>query len=400
MVTHEWSYPEQAVLKENFYRIAVRDKHQWLKAESSVKLRICRGNQLIMIIRGDRPYSKPSNAPKLCGHLLKVSVINIVEEVLSGAALADAVELEEDGFLAVLNVNDTWIRETVLLLAKRIQQSLLWFLNYSVSIGISNQMNCFAQFYTCYSQSIAALEQKFYRGPGCVHFYANDQNQLAAKSALLVKENEISAELETFAFEKVRSNVIACIERIKSDEACPPGEFKAAFIGWVLPWLQLYKKYGASQKKAPLQPFSPFEQIHELETLDDFLSWYGDFTHHLEKLIRQGFKGLRTRDEIKKAKRYIAAHYAQDISIREVAGQIGLNSAYFSHLFKKEIGQGFTEFLTRHRLTEAQRLLRETAKPIGEISDEVGYNDVTYFRKLFRQQLQMTPSEYRAQFTS
>lgn len=401
MLAQEAPYPEQAVLKENFYRIAVRDKHQSLKLEPSIKLQICKGEHIVMLIRGDHPYSRQKSAPKLLGHLLKYSVINIVEEVLVRETPTDAVELNEDCYLVVFNVHDDWNQETSLLLAKEIQQSFLRFLNYSVSIGISKPMNGFCNFYTCYSQSITALEQKFYRGHGLIHFYDDNQAIREPKSALLpslVKENEIADNLETFSFEKVRSNVLSCLEQVRSDGVWPSGEFKAAFIGWVIPWLQLYKKYGAAVKDAPMQPVSPFEEIHELETLDDLQNWYLDFTIHLEEMIRQAFKGVRERDEIQKAKRYIETNYFRDISIVDVAAHIGLNSTYFSHLFKKENGQGFTDYLTRHRLMEAQRLLKETAKTISEISEEVGYNDVTYFRKIFRQQLQMTPSEYRAQF--
>ncbi|TBL80713.1 response regulator transcription factor [Paenibacillus thalictri] len=399
--------PEQAVLKEHFYRIAVRDKHQTLKLGGRLKLRIAPGEHIAMSIRGDRPYRLDKNDPKLRGHLLKYSVINIVEEVLGREVATDVVELDEDEYLAVCAVGDGWNNESTFLLAKEIQHSLLRFLNYSVSIGIGERMNMFQHFYAGYSQSASALEQKFYHGHGSIQFYPDSNpagddaaadNRLGPLSAML-DEKAMAADLDSFAFEKVRITVLECIESIKTAGAWPAEDVKSYFTEWVIPWLRMYKSYDGSAKESHDRSVSPFEQIHSLETLEDMRNWYIDYTIRMEELIRQLSKGLRSREEIEKAKRYVERHYADEISIVDVAQHIGLNSTYFSHLFKKETGEGFSEFLTHYRLTKAQLLLRDSSKNITEISEEVGYNDVAYFRKIFRGQLQMTPSEYRAQFT-
>ncbi|NHN31848.1 helix-turn-helix transcriptional regulator [Paenibacillus agricola] len=392
--------PELAVLRENFYRIAVRDRQDKLRPGTGVKLQIYGSKHQILYFRGDQRYSTQKNDPKLQGQLLKYSVINIIEEVLGRETAADVVELEEDGYMAVCAVGEGWNDTIALLLAREIQQALLRFLNHSVSIGISSRMNGYQHFHACYNQSITALEGKFYDGHGSVHFYSELASTASAPSSppfhSLLEECALIEQLNSFSFESVRSQAIDFIEEIRQARSCSPSDFKAMFMELVIPWLQLFKKYGGTIKDIP--SVSPYEPIHQLETLEDITNWYQDYTIQMEEQIRFLFKGIRSREEIEKAKRFAEKNYAQEISITDVAQHIGLNSTYFSHLFKKESGEGFHEFLTRHRILQAQRLLRESPKNINEISGEVGYNDAAYFRKIFRQQLQMTPTEYRAQF--
>jgi two-component system response regulator YesN len=396
--------PELAVLKENYYRIAVRDQHDKLKPGTQVKLQIYGSEHLILYIRGDQRYSVQKNDPKLRGHLLKYSVINIIEEVLGREAAADVVELEDDCYMAVCAIGESWNDEIAQLLAREIQQSLLRFLNHSVSIGISSRMNCYEHFRACYNQSITALERKFYAGHGSIHFYSEAASGSAATATSppfhsLLEENLLIEELDSFSFESVRAKVIDFIEQVRLEGSCSSSDFKTMFMELVILWFRLYKKYGGTIKDSNDQSVSPYEPIHSLETLEDMNNWFHDYSIHMEEQIRFLSKGIRSREEIEKAKRFVEKHYSQEISIVDVAQHIGLNSTYFSHLFKKENGEGFTEFLTRHRMLQAQRLLRESPRNINEISEDVGYNDAAYFRKIFRQQLQMTPTEYRARFS-
>ena len=95
------------------------------------------------------------------------------------------------------------------------------------------------------------------------------------------------------------------------------------------------------------------------------------------------------------AKRYIEQNYTRQISLEEVAAQVGLSSAYFSKLFKSELGVGYAEYLTEVRLEHAKRLLLDSNGSVKEIAAQVGYLDDKYFSKLFKKQTGIKPSEFR-----
>ena len=78
-----------------------------------------------------------------------------------------------------------------------------------------------------------------------------------------------------------------------------------------------------------------------------------------------------------------------------VSNHVSLNYAYFSNLFKKNIGKGFAEYLRDVRLDKARRLLAETEHKIVEIAMMVGYESYKSFTRAFRDVMEMQPTEYR-----
>ena len=98
---------------------------------------------------------------------------------------------------------------------------------------------------------------------------------------------------------------------------------------------------------------------------------------------------------IREAKRYIAEHFRANPTLEEVAGMAGMSPTYLSAMFKKDVGIGFSEYLTQLRCEEAKRLMRQTQEPLAQIAEEVGYQDAKYFSRIFRKTVGIKPSEYR-----
>lgn len=98
---------------------------------------------------------------------------------------------------------------------------------------------------------------------------------------------------------------------------------------------------------------------------------------------------------IRKAKQYIHDHYAEPLTLPCVAFEVGLNPSYLSTLFKKETGKNFLDYLMETRIDVAKELLVETDMSISEVAEKVGYNDMKYFYKRFRQQTGVSLKEYR-----
>jgi len=104
----------------------------------------------------------------------------------------------------------------------------------------------------------------------------------------------------------------------------------------------------------------------------------------------------RSQQFVKSAVEYIAKNYMKPLTLEQAARQVHLSPAYFSCLFSREQGQTFTEFLTATRLEKAKELLRTApALPISDIAGEVGYEDVSYFSRVFKKKIGTTPAHYR-----
>lgn len=123
------------------------------------------------------------------------------------------------------------------------------------------------------------------------------------------------------------------------------------------------------------------------------------------KKLQSDYVGLPSRNEeyddqnenvyIKKALNYIHDNYTSDITLECVADILFINAAYFSDLFKKEVGKTFVEYVTNLRIQEAKSLLEIQELKVSEIAGMVGYKEDSYFIRVFKKYTGMTPSEYR-----
>ncbi len=98
---------------------------------------------------------------------------------------------------------------------------------------------------------------------------------------------------------------------------------------------------------------------------------------------------------IKLAKDYIINNYNKNISLKDVADEVYLSQNYLSELFKKEIGEGFYDFLSKYRIKKAKEVLLTTNLKVYEIAQMVGYNDSITFGRAFKKITGTTPNNFR-----
>lgn len=100
-------------------------------------------------------------------------------------------------------------------------------------------------------------------------------------------------------------------------------------------------------------------------------------------------------DVIGTVKRYVREHIQEDIYIADIAGQVFLNEQYLMRTFKKATGLSILEYITNERLRLAQELLVDTDLPINRVADAVGYGNYSYFTRLFKRNMGLTPQAFR-----
>lgn len=149
------------------------------------------------------------------------------------------------------------------------------------------------------------------------------------------------------------------------------------------------------------------EQIRkELETPSPLT--YPIVTHLLQGVLlqilrygteKQPFHG-ESADKIQMIAKYITEHYAAEINLPMAAEMACMEETYFSKRFKLLTGFGFHEYLTKCRLLEAERLLRETELTVSQIAEDCGFSGGNYFGDVFRRERGQSPSEYRKKYSS
>ena len=93
---------------------------------------------------------------------------------------------------------------------------------------------------------------------------------------------------------------------------------------------------------------------------------------------------------------FISAHYTEDIYLKDIADLLYINFSYACELFKKHSGTTFSKYITGLRMKKATELLLSTNLTIEEICYQTGYNNYSYFNRVFKKEFSITPFQYRA----
>lgn len=102
-----------------------------------------------------------------------------------------------------------------------------------------------------------------------------------------------------------------------------------------------------------------------------------------------------TRQIVRQAAAYIDENYCEDLNLSVLAERFNVESSYFSRIFRQEMGENLIFYITRKRIEKAQSLIAASDANLTEIAFLVGYNDYSYFNRVFKKNTGMSPREYR-----
>ncbi len=118
--------------------------------------------------------------------------------------------------------------------------------------------------------------------------------------------------------------------------------------------------------------------------------------NHIKLLIHEYHDNSSdTNPIVSNIRNFIDDSALHDITVCEIAELFNYNEKYIGKLFKKHTGKTIKEYLCHIRLQKAKELLNSTNMMITEISAQTGFNNVTYFNRMFKKCTGMSPGEYR-----
>lgn len=137
-----------------------------------------------------------------------------------------------------------------------------------------------------------------------------------------------------------------------------------------------------------LQDVSRFNNIEEInlavvKILENYLSLIQD--NHM----------MKNRQAMEWMKSYIRENYHKNLTLEDVSASAFLSPSYASRLFKENQNMTILEYITKVKLEQAKKLLRNPKYQIDDVAQMLGYYDASYFSKVFRRKIGMTPTQYR-----
>lgn len=145
--------------------------------------------------------------------------------------------------------------------------------------------------------------------------------------------------------------------------------------------------------------FQILRDYHELDEIDEMLAnEIVESVVSFNTICNQMHRNndyAKMQSAVQKVVEYIVQHYGETIT-REQLGTIAcLNSTYLARIFKTETGKSMGNYILDEKIKKAKQLLEVSEMTISEVAQAVGYDNFSYFSKLFKNRTGMSPKEYR-----
>ena len=108
--------------------------------------------------------------------------------------------------------------------------------------------------------------------------------------------------------------------------------------------------------------------------------------------------GSETQRVVRKAMAFLHEHYMESISLEDTARYVGMSREYLARCFHQAMGITLVTYLNRYRVSRGKELLEQGGQSLTEIALETGFSSSTYFSRVFKQEVGMSPSEYEREY--
>ncbi|MDD2534497.1 MAG: PocR ligand-binding domain-containing protein [Eubacteriales bacterium] len=278
--------------------------------------------------------------------------------------------------------------------------------NHAIPVFSPTQVNSFSELLYCVASSLSdksfsRIEQK--------NRSNKLQSELWEQISILKKYNCQDEVIQYYPIQK-EQNLIEMIENgdKQSAQAClneilghiffsNGGNIevmRARIIELVVLLSRAAIRGGADIEQIFGQNYTYLNKVQSLRNIDEIAYWLSAI---LTRLTDQVFNltDIKHADVIYRAVAYVKKNYSKKITLEETAEYVYLSPAYFSRVFKDEMGINFNSYINQIRVDAAKKLLLHDDELIIDISTLVGFEGQSYFTKVFKKMTKVTPSRFR-----
>lgn len=267
------------------------------------------------------------------------------------------------------------------------------YMNLPVSAGISRLGHGAASFMECFEEAGRELELHYLKGQGTVCF-PWETGQLAWERVARAEMDyeKLMHGIQTTDELAVEEAKHVLFERIQTMPLEEGRKECLAVIFLIARSLRNIQQNIWALIQEDVDYYQKLDRLLDTRSLEiwmnNYLRWILDYQSHAS--------ASRQADMMIRAKRFIMDNYSNpELTLGSVAGYVGLNEKYFSSRFTKETGSTFSNFLTEIRIHKAKELMDKTDLKMYEISQQVGYNNVEHFTRVFKKVCQISPGAYK-----
>lgn len=275
-------------------------------------------------------------------------------------------------------------------LAVKIYNIILDQFDINSYISICNEISDINKISESYKKNQLLLEKKFYNKN--IHIFIEDEEKINDAATVYLDDNiiikQIRQDIKIKNIDLIKKQFDYLCEKYKNYESFSPTYIKFIFSNL----LEEFSKNLSQINESELN-----DDIDRIYKATDFFTVINILNVYIIRLEESFMNNpAMSHREIETIKQYIYDNYNKDLSVEQLAEKVFLAPSYLSSIFKKETGENLSKFIKAYRMIKAKEMLDETYEKIVNVSNAVGYQNVSYFCKSFREYFGVSPEKYRS----
>ncbi|MFC4600559.1 response regulator transcription factor [Cohnella hongkongensis] len=307
-----------------------------------------------------------------------------------------AFEYADNRFVLLLNVPSSsakGVHEVLYGAAALIVGEAREKLAMAVSAGVSSCGRTYEEAPALLGQAEEAMKSLFFKAERSVTFYERPESDRTrqAREELRRRLEDIRHDLRQWDVHEAAAKAGRLFRDGAAWEALEPEEIRRAAAAVV----RLFKDKAGRASSEPEPILRDDGLLREAEACDYLHTICEWMDRAVAEAAAEIDQGAYSSSAISQAFLYIKRHYAEELSLSDVAKFVHLTPAYLSSLFKKQTGENFNRYLIQVRVEKAKELLMTTDMKISDIAHAVGYPNASYFVRVFKKHEGTSPMEFK-----
>lgn len=298
------------------------------------------------------------------------------------------------GWSVILGIRKGERGRKVVMLLNNFCRSCKKLLDIEITAGVGSVVNDIMDIEASYQESKEALGYYRIMGKGKAIYI---QDVEPGQNESLLSEEKLEDQLMVSIKFGLEEKVCQCIDEIvdrAEGKKIHDNQVMIYYISLVINLMKFAEKCDVHTGDGEEISRDYIEQIFQIKSADRMKEWMKEICLNIQKEIGREREDA-TLKLINQAKAFIEMHYQEpSLSVEMICQELHISPAYFSTIFKKEVGESYVSYLTDLRLKKALELLKDTTDKTYVIAKKVGYSEPNYFSYVFKKKFGVAPSKY------
>lgn len=337
-------------------------------------------------------------------NIIKFGIHKLVEECLKDFIDRFYVFEDRKNEIAIIGCSDSSLGSTTTNLfnnLQRLQETVKRYFKTTISIGIGKGCQSIEMISKSYEEAQEALEYRTAHGKNSI-IYIRDirtEERFVPNEEIYDKSGELIQSIKSGERERCITLVDNIFMDLSKYETMKKDDLHLFIIDLLSKLIKTVTEFGGNVQEVFGESFMRMT-IFNFYTLEEVKVRFIELVKATVDYVGVKRKAVN-RNFIEKAKEYINNNFSvSELNLNMVAESVHISPAYLSQLFKQVTGESCIEYITKARINESRRLLKDTNLKTYEIAEKVGYSDPQYFSTSFKKIVGTSPTNYRNMITT